>query len=210
MSITIEKLFQLLKEPEGERLEFKAAKESFSSEAVGKYCCALANEGGGYLVLGVRDKPEPGEISRPITGSTAFQSDKDMRNLQALLKKSLIGCRTTISELQRPEGRVVIFHAPPRLSGNAVSYNHIHWVRMGESLAEAAPDQLARFHLERQTDFSAELCDGLTLEALEPAALARYRLQVPPIHVASLAARLRRRPPDPAAWDEALEAVEKG
>ena len=39
---------------ETERLEFKEAKTQFDSEKLMRYCVALANEGGGYLVLGCR------------------------------------------------------------------------------------------------------------------------------------------------------------
>ena len=41
---------------EDEHLEFKAAENNFDYEKLCKYFVALANEGGGNLVLGVRDK----------------------------------------------------------------------------------------------------------------------------------------------------------
>ncbi|MCC7494456.1 MAG: ATP-binding protein [Fimbriimonadaceae bacterium] len=43
-----------LAEPrEGEHLEFKEAKAQFDSRELRRYCVALANVGGGHLVLGV-------------------------------------------------------------------------------------------------------------------------------------------------------------
>jgi ATP-dependent DNA helicase RecG len=42
---------------EHQRLEFKEAKTQFDNCKLYEYCVALANEGGGYLVLGVVDKP---------------------------------------------------------------------------------------------------------------------------------------------------------
>ena len=42
---------------EYQRLEFKEAKTQFDNKKLYRYCVALANEGGGILLLGVSDKP---------------------------------------------------------------------------------------------------------------------------------------------------------
>jgi hypothetical protein len=52
---------------EHQRLEFKEAKNQFDSAKLNRYCVALANEGGGTLILGVTDKPP-----RRIVGTQAF------------------------------------------------------------------------------------------------------------------------------------------
>ena len=50
---------------ETEHVEFKEAKTKFHFEELADYCCALANEGGGSMVLGITDaKP------RRIVGTT--------------------------------------------------------------------------------------------------------------------------------------------
>ncbi|MEH2110396.1 AlbA family DNA-binding domain-containing protein [Nostoc sp.] len=55
--ITLETLEKWLLVPtEAERLEFKEAKQQFDLTKLLKYCVALVNEGGGYIVLGVTDK----------------------------------------------------------------------------------------------------------------------------------------------------------
>ncbi|HCU23583.1 MAG TPA: MloB, partial [Deltaproteobacteria bacterium] len=41
---------------EHQRLEFKESKKQFDNHKLYKYCVALANEGGGILLLGVTDK----------------------------------------------------------------------------------------------------------------------------------------------------------
>ena len=46
----------MTKPAENERLEFKEAKQQFDTTKLLRYCVALANEGGGYFVLGVADK----------------------------------------------------------------------------------------------------------------------------------------------------------
>ncbi len=56
MFTTVEQFRSWLEGHEDEHLEFKEAKEHFDFEKLVKYCCALANEGGGKVILGVTDK----------------------------------------------------------------------------------------------------------------------------------------------------------
>ena len=46
----------LLATPEGSHIEFKEAKGEYRFEKLLDYCVALANEGGGRVVLGVTDR----------------------------------------------------------------------------------------------------------------------------------------------------------
>ncbi len=65
---SIEEIDRWRAEPhECQPLEFKEAKTQFDTEKLFKYCVALANEGGGKLLLGVEDKP-----TRRTVGSSAF------------------------------------------------------------------------------------------------------------------------------------------
>lgn len=58
MNPSIHELSDWLDDKEGENLEFKEAKTSFSYERLARYCSALANEGGGRIILGVsNDRP---------------------------------------------------------------------------------------------------------------------------------------------------------
>ena len=57
----------LLDAKEGENVEFKKAQKAFEFDELAKYACALANRGGGYVVLGVTDKRP-----RKVVGSRAF------------------------------------------------------------------------------------------------------------------------------------------
>ena len=52
---------------ETQRLEFKEAKGQYDFRKLLKYCVALANEGGGHLLLGIADKPP-----RTVVGTQAF------------------------------------------------------------------------------------------------------------------------------------------
>ncbi len=67
MNIDIKTLRQWMRNPEDETLEFKRAEKQFDSEKLTRYCVALANEGGGKIILGVTDKPP-----RKVVGTDAF------------------------------------------------------------------------------------------------------------------------------------------
>ncbi len=49
---------------ESEHMEFKGAKNKYNFEELVQYCVALANEGGGRMVLGVTDK-----VPRQVVGA---------------------------------------------------------------------------------------------------------------------------------------------
>jgi hypothetical protein len=53
---TPEQFQTLLSSPEGARVEFKSATSGYDFDKLAKCCVALANEGGGEIVLGVTDK----------------------------------------------------------------------------------------------------------------------------------------------------------
>jgi hypothetical protein len=64
---SMDRLRKLLAARENEQLEFKEARNNFHFDKLVKYCAAMANEGGGSIVLGVGDKRP-----RRIVGSHAF------------------------------------------------------------------------------------------------------------------------------------------
>jgi predicted HTH transcriptional regulator len=129
---------------ENQCLEFKEAKTQFDNRKLYKYCVAIANEGGGRLVLGVSDsKP------RRVVGSKAFNNPVEMASkiFQA------IGFRVDIEEVQHPDGRVVIFRIPGRPSGTAYDFDGAYLMRIGEELKPMSEDQLRRIFAEGQPDW---------------------------------------------------------
>ncbi len=76
--ITLETLEKWLLVPtETEHLEFKEAKQQFDSTKLLKYCVALANEGGGYIVLGITDKRP-----RQVVGSIAYSKAGELNGIK--------------------------------------------------------------------------------------------------------------------------------
>ena len=79
-------------------LEFKEAKAQFDNSKLYRYCVAIANEGGGVLLLGVADKSP-----RPVVGTKAFNNPIGMA--EKIFEK--VGFRVEIEEVQHPKGRVL-------------------------------------------------------------------------------------------------------
>jgi ATP-dependent DNA helicase RecG len=67
MTTTLDQLQIWLNTKENEHLEFKEAKNRFDFEELVKYCAALANEGGGHMILGATD-----QLPRTIVGESGF------------------------------------------------------------------------------------------------------------------------------------------
>lgn len=149
--ITLEKLEQwLLASAETERLEFKEAKQQYDTTKLLRYCVALANEGGGHLVLGVTDKPP-----RTVVGSHAFPSPTSLNQIKALIVEKL-RFRVEVTELNHPDGRVLVFEIPTRPVGQAFTFEGAYLMRAGEDLVPMTPDMLKRIFAEDQQEWFSE------------------------------------------------------
>jgi ATP-dependent DNA helicase RecG len=135
---------------ETERLEFKHARNQLKSADLLRYCAALANEGGGYLVLGVTDK-----LPRRVAGSNAFAAATDLNRAKALIVEKL-SMRVETSELTHSDGRVLVFEIPPRPMGQPIGLDGVYLMRGGESLMAMTPDQLKRIFAEGNPDWLHE------------------------------------------------------
>lgn len=132
---------------EHQRLEFKEAKTQFDNRKLYEYCVALANEGGGHLLLGVSDKPP-----RPIVGTSAFNDPVAMA--EKLFEA--VGFRVDIEAVAHPDGRVLVFHIPSRPRGAAYHLDGKYLMRAGEALVPMSEDQLRRIFAEGGPDWLEE------------------------------------------------------
>lgn len=151
---------------EGERFEFKEAKNRYSFQDLAKYCCAMANEGGGKVILGVTDKRP-----RQIVGTRAFSQPENTR--RSLMEQ--IPLRIEVSVINHANGRVLVFEIPSRPVGVPVKYKGIYWAREGDTLVAMPEDKLRVIFSEAGHDFSADICPNTTLRDLEPAAIEEFR-----------------------------------
>lgn len=168
MTIPKEQFEALLSVKENEHVEFKEAKNHFDYEKLLEYCVALANERGGRLVFGVTNR-----LPRKVVGSTAFKNPQNVKtDIYVALK-----IRVEIEELSYEGKKVVIFAIPSRPIGRPLHRKGKYMMRVGERLEPMTPEQLETIFAESQPDFSAEQCEGATLDDLDPAAIETFRNQ---------------------------------
>jgi ATP-dependent DNA helicase RecG len=157
-------LEKMLEEDEGLNLEFKTASNSFDRDNdLPDYCAALANEGGGKLILGVNN-------DRKIVGTKAFE--KTYNRLPHYLLTAL-HIRVDVYQLKHPKGRVLVFNISARGVGQVVrsTGKYRYPMRSGESLVEMDQNTLKNILNEVSIDFSSKIVNGLKTEDLDTLAV---------------------------------------
>jgi ATP-dependent DNA helicase RecG len=165
LATTPEQFRQWLQAPEGPRLEFKRAARNFHFEKLAEYCVAIANEGGGRIILGVTDRRP-----REVVGTEAFP---DPGRTEAGLHQKL-GHRIPVEEFLWDGLRVLIVHVPARLPGTAWSLDGRYLKRAGDDVAPLNDAELRAIFEETGPDFSAQASPAALAE-LAPAALQVFR-----------------------------------
>ena len=132
-----------LERHESSDLEFKAARDDFSSDSLCKYCCGIASAGGGYLVLGATDK-----LPRQVVGTSA--SDKPAKDEKMVYDQVEPGLRITIVEQLVREERVVIVAIPSHPRGTPYKYNSIYYTKDGAQIGTMATTAIKQIFAEEQ------------------------------------------------------------
>src|SRR6185436_4351122 len=145
MATTLEQLTHWINAPrETEKLEFKEAKTQYDNTKLFRHCVALANEGGGKLILGVTDAPP-----RKVIGSNAF---RPAPGIQSRIFDKL-GFRVEVEEFDHADGRVLIFHIPSRPRGTAYELDGAYWMRSTSGTVPMSEDQLRHIFDEGKPDW---------------------------------------------------------
>ncbi|MDP2682760.1 MAG: putative DNA binding domain-containing protein [Deltaproteobacteria bacterium] len=168
ITTSIDEFNKWLQRHENPDLEFKTAKNSFSSNKdLPDYCAAIANEGGGKLILGVTRE-------KRVVGTKAFQNTYNTLSHELLQKLRI---RVDVEELNHPEGRVLIFHIPSHPQGQPVKStgNYNYPMRAGESLVEMDNATLKRILNETDLDFSSQIVTDLSLADLDEQAIDNFK-----------------------------------
>jgi len=166
MNERIQQLEHWMQARENEHLEFKEAKQDYDFEELVKYCVALANEGGGKMILGVTDK-----MPRRVVSTQAFRNlDRTKGGLTDRLR-----LRIDVEEINHPNGRVLVFHVPSRPIGTPVHYEGRYFMRSGGNLAPMLPDVLKRIFDEAGPDYTAEICLRAKLDDLDSESIMDFR-----------------------------------
>ncbi|MCL4759501.1 MAG: putative DNA binding domain-containing protein [Rhodocyclaceae bacterium] len=163
---------------ENEVAEFKRAGDGFSTDDIGKYFSALANEANlrdqdrAWLVFGVDNK------TRQVVGTDYRPEHTRLQSLKMQMAEATEPSITlrNIHELAHPDGRVLLLEIPAAPLGIPVAWKGHYYARAGESLTSLGLDKLDE--IRRQTgnaDWSAQPVPGATLAHLDPAAVAKAR-----------------------------------
>lgn len=197
----LKKFFDELKtlSSETEWVEFKEAKSSFHFKELGQYFSALSNEANlksqpyGWLIFGVSDK------TRKIAGTGYRPNRSDLDSL-----KSEIANKTTnritfieIYELLLPEGRVIMFQIPAAPKGIPVAWEGHYYGRDGESIGALNLQEFEQIRNQgNQYDWSAQICEGATIDDLDPTAIAKARQ--------NYREKLPDKAPEVDSWDDPM------
>ncbi len=156
----------LLDAKEGESIEFKRAENAYEFDELAKYACALANRGGGYVVLGVTDKRP-----RQVVGTRAFEQPERTRN--GLMDR--LHLRVDFHLLDSDGKRVLVFDIPPRPVGVPIHERGVCWWREGDSLVEMPMEEMRAIFAESGHDFSADVCKDAAIGDLDEDAIDIFR-----------------------------------
>jgi len=157
----------LKKDEEREVLEFKEAKSNFDLRDRSDYCAAIANMGGGKLLLGITDE-------HIIVGTNVYQGTINKIPQEVY---QAIGITVAVEEVPHPNGRVVVFDIPSRPVGQRVRSNghYTYPIRRGESLGEMDDVVTKEILNEAQPDFSSSIVERLILNDLDEKAVENFR-----------------------------------
>ncbi|MDR1582330.1 MAG: AAA family ATPase, partial [Prevotellaceae bacterium] len=82
-----------------------------------------------------------------------------------------LAIRVEVEELFEDDKRVLVFHIPSRPVGSTLKFEGVPLMRIGDSLRIMSDNEIFRILSEREPDFSATICEGLTFEDLDPEAI---------------------------------------
>ncbi|HET7313607.1 ATP-binding protein [Salinisphaera sp.] len=162
---SLEELRHWIAAPEAEHLEFKSARRNYHFEKLLDYCVALANEGGGKIILGVTDARP-----RTVVGTEAFA---EPGRTSAGIHQNL-SHRVPIEELAMDGRRVLVVHVPSRLPGTAWHHDGRYLRRAGDDLVPIPPEELQQMLSEGGPDFSATASQA-SLSDLDTEAVDAFR-----------------------------------
>lgn len=163
---------------ESEVVEFKQAGKDYSTDRIGEYFSALANQANllghekAWLVFGINNK------TRSIVGSDYRLEPERLQGTKMQMAENTEPSLTfrNIYELQNEAGRVVMFEIPAAPRGLPIAWKGHYYARAGESLTHLGLDKLDEIRQQtRLTDWSAQVVSDATVAHLDETALTRAK-----------------------------------
>jgi len=156
-----------------DKVEFKEASIQYSYKSNRKsvlgYTVALANEGGGYLIFGVKENKT---LPHEIIGSAAWEG-REGKLEEDIFQDKHIRVKTEV--LFEGAKRVLIIKVPPRPIGRVLKFEDVYLMRVGGDLVSMTEEKLLEILSEQEPDFSAKICPGLSLEDLDESAITKMK-----------------------------------
>jgi ATP-dependent DNA helicase RecG len=174
--LKIEQL-RLMRESE-DHVEFKRCQQgnmSFNGEGKQKpserrkcvlgYVVALANAGGGHLVMGMEDK-----YPHKVVGTR--QNENALGQLENDIYKALQIPVVAYELFDENNLRVVVISIPRHPIGKALKYEDVALWRSGEELIPMPDNVMFSILQETDPDYTQNICDGVTINDLDKNAIA--------------------------------------
>ncbi|OGL22545.1 hypothetical protein A2707_04460 [Candidatus Saccharibacteria bacterium RIFCSPHIGHO2_01_FULL_45_15] len=155
---------EIIRNLEDEHTERKTASNSYNLKDVYRYVVALSNEGGGHLILGVKD-------NGAIGGTQAFGDIQKLKIDVLHQPKISRRIRIEVDVFTIESKRILIISVPPRHRGEPDSYDGAFLMRSGESLVGMNHDMIKDIIAEDTSDYSADIVEGLGNAALDAQAI---------------------------------------
>lgn len=171
--MTIEEI-KKLREKE-DKVEFKEAQTQYNynngRRSVIGYVVALANEGGGKLILGVKENKTG---LHQITGSSAWAGQEGKLKENIYRDKQV---RVETEVLYEGVNRVLVIHIPSHPVGKVFKFEDVPLMRVGEDLLPMSDEQFLKIIQEQEPDFSAKICRGLNIGGLDAKAIETLKVK---------------------------------
>ena len=166
--MTIQQIIHL-REAE-DKVEFKEAKTQYTynkeRRSVLGYVVALANELGGKLIFGIKENKM---LPHTVVGSSAWEGNE--KALEEDIYRDL-KIRVYTEVLYENQKRVLVIHIPSRPIGRTLKFEDVPLMRVGEQLLPMSDEHLLKILQEQEPDFSAKICEGLSIDDLDEVAIA--------------------------------------
>lgn len=170
-------LIELLKNPENEYIEFKAAKNNFEIDKLGKYFSAISNEATlkdkqyGWIIFGVDDK------THNVVG-TNYCLNNNFNNI-----KKQISDNTTdnvsfleIYSILFRDKRIIMFQVPAAV-GTPINWKGYPYGRTGESLVALDSRKIEQIKATANYDWTRKIIEKATINNLDKKAISVAREQ---------------------------------
>lgn len=184
-----EVLLRLLQHQENEIVEFKAARNNFDIDDLGRYFSALSNEANlrerdfGWIVFGVDNK------THEITGTDFKKGESALNRLKQDMSQHTTD-NLAFREIEPVimEGkRVLMFQVPATPRNIVMRWKGIAYGRDGESLKPLNQEKCDKIRLQPPVpDWTAQLVPNANISDLDELALATARVMYKKVHASKI------------------------